>query len=472
MSKSKRLGYYYYPSKKGLGKIDKFLFDNQGYAAYKQGDRFYFHPVTVSQFALQNWDAWLTTQKKERLNDFIKHADLLIEKQRVTDEGFGVWFYEFDFPSANQKAPWISAMAQGQAMSVLLRAWQVTKDNKYLNAAEKALRSFNFSEKEGGVCSRKRDLVYYEEYPSVSKGKNILTSKKIIGDSIHTLNGFIFALFGLYDFFLIADSNEAKKLFDDGIRTLKDDLHSFDLGFASAYDQNIFKPKDITTVLFEESDKTLRVNKIIFLGLGFKRELNLFNNGDADYKLRTTPIFNLSCGRIVEENGIKFRKAKFVVVICKKPEKLSKIIISVMKENRSIPIFGFLRPDGLWRLYPSSSSVTEQIETFSFNLPEGLLTRRINPKYHFIHLVQLEALSKITPDKFFQKILKKWTSYNEIVSTMTIDPKKLRKVRMDNSFIDRVKKRIFEYCISSSSSREFIGELFIGIKIKLSKMKL
>lgn len=40
------------------------------------------------------------------------------------------------------KAGWHSAMAQGHALSVLTRAYHVTKDMKYINAAAKALHLF------------------------------------------------------------------------------------------------------------------------------------------------------------------------------------------------------------------------------------------------------------------------------------------------------------------------------------------
>ncbi|GAJ18373.1 unnamed protein product, partial [marine sediment metagenome] len=37
----------------------------------------------------------------------------------VEKDGFGVWEYHFDYPRFSLDAPWLSAMSQGEGISVL-----------------------------------------------------------------------------------------------------------------------------------------------------------------------------------------------------------------------------------------------------------------------------------------------------------------------------------------------------------------
>ena len=87
-------------------------------------------------------------------------------------------------------------MAQGHALSVLSRAFHVTGDEEYLNAAVKGLHIFekvSSEEKklslqpvsEGGVRADLFGSPWFEEYPTQP--------------STFVLNGFIYSLIGLYD---------------------------------------------------------------------------------------------------------------------------------------------------------------------------------------------------------------------------------------------------------------------------------
>ena len=49
---------------------------------------------------------------------------------------------------------WYSAMAQGQAMSLLVRAYLVSGDPRYLTSACQATKIFQVSSQQGGVLAR------------------------------------------------------------------------------------------------------------------------------------------------------------------------------------------------------------------------------------------------------------------------------------------------------------------------------
>jgi len=51
----------------------------------------------------------------------------------------------------------------------------------------------------------------------------------------HILNGFIFALLGVYDFYRVTKSEKSLNLFNEGIKTLEKNLNLYDSGYWSLY---------------------------------------------------------------------------------------------------------------------------------------------------------------------------------------------------------------------------------------------
>ena len=72
------------------------------------------------------------------------------------------------YPGAEElQAGWYGAMCQGQAISVLVRAFTESGDDKYLEAAENAVKVFSIPSSRGGVKAVFLDKYpWYEEYPT------------------------------------------------------------------------------------------------------------------------------------------------------------------------------------------------------------------------------------------------------------------------------------------------------------------
>ena len=115
-------------------------------------------------------------------------------------------------------------MVQGLGLSMLVRAHSMTKDAKYLEIGEEVLNSFLVTIVRGGVLyvAPADESVWYLEWPAFSRPK--------------TLNGFIFALLGIWDYYQVTKKSTAKVLFAQGIQSLKDHLHEFDKYNRSSYD--------------------------------------------------------------------------------------------------------------------------------------------------------------------------------------------------------------------------------------------
>ena len=55
------------------------------------------------------------------------------------------------------KPPWLSSMAQSQAIQALIKANNLTKDNRYLNLSDRLLNAFFIEVKDGGVTYKDKN---------------------------------------------------------------------------------------------------------------------------------------------------------------------------------------------------------------------------------------------------------------------------------------------------------------------------
>lgn len=175
-----------------------------------------YHPVAVSLYALSQYNNLVEKHEEKCENDFLTHAawlsDNLVEKGH-----YGVWYYNFRWVSPGYvcNPPWVSSMAQGLGISVLVRAWSITHHQKYMRAAEKAAASFDVPVSQGGILVTDERGEWYEEFACQKKA--------------HVLNGFVFALIGVYELYECSKNEKFREIFDRGVKTLKEHLRDFEL---------------------------------------------------------------------------------------------------------------------------------------------------------------------------------------------------------------------------------------------------
>ena len=185
-----------------------------------------YNPIAIAQYGLGNYNLWRRTSDPTRKTKFFLIADWLCAHLEHNAHGLAVWNHHFDWEYRDTlKAPWYSALAQGQGISVLVRAHKESGDRRYLDAARQAFAAFERPIADGGVVftDESGDL-WFEEY--------------IVSPPTHILNGFIWALWGIYDYALATKDNAAQELFSRGIKTLLHNLARYDLGFWSLYEQS------------------------------------------------------------------------------------------------------------------------------------------------------------------------------------------------------------------------------------------
>ncbi|GAB1602182.1 D-glucuronyl C5-epimerase-like [Argonauta hians] len=166
----------------------------------------------------------ITVSSAAHLDQFYDAANWLVKHQ--DDQGGWPIMVARKLSMLELEPGWYSAMAQGQAMSLLVRAYIRTKNPVYLTAAINGLKLYQVSSADGGVMAKYAGVyTWYEEYPTQP--------------SSFVLNGFIYSLLGLYDVKEIAtgtDKQLAQMLFDTGMHSLKHMLLLFDNGSGTFYD--------------------------------------------------------------------------------------------------------------------------------------------------------------------------------------------------------------------------------------------
>ncbi len=198
--------------------VDWKSFDEEGIVVVDYGGDIgvQYNPVFIAEFALYNFDDFVLTGNTTYLERFLRHVNWLVTNQ-VVEDGLGVWVYDFDFPRYGCRAPWISGMAQGQAISALVRAYIVTHNDTYLSSARLALEAFRRGVEEGGVTLLdEQGRPFYLEYVCEKKP--------------HVLNGFIFALIGIHDFYVVTKDPDAERLYAEGLDTVRAYLNLYDSG--------------------------------------------------------------------------------------------------------------------------------------------------------------------------------------------------------------------------------------------------
>ena len=185
-----------------------------------------YNPIAVAQWGLGNYNQLRRTGHPGRREKVIRCADWLLANLDQNPNGIWLWNHQFEWEYRNiLRAPWYSGLAQGQGISLLLRAHAETGDANYLGAARDAFRAFERAIDDGGVAfTDPRGDWWIEEY--------------IVQPPTHILNGFIWALWGVYDMFLVSGEGAHRALFERGVKTLENNLQAYDTGYWSLYEQS------------------------------------------------------------------------------------------------------------------------------------------------------------------------------------------------------------------------------------------
>ena len=184
------------------------------------------NPIAIAQYGLGNFNLYLASGAEDRRAKFLMAADWLVDHLEPNSAGLMVWNHHFDWDYRSPlTAPWYSGLAQGQGISLLVRAWRDSGDGRYFQAAAAAVETFLKPTDHGGVVFTDPDgHFWFEEY--------------LVTPPTHILNGFLWASWGVYDFALLTHRPEIEQLFARAVATLVANLPRYDVGFWSLYEQS------------------------------------------------------------------------------------------------------------------------------------------------------------------------------------------------------------------------------------------
>lgn len=185
------------------------------------------HPVaadatTTAQYALANFTA-LRRGDERRAPIALAQLEWLVEHQEQDGEWAGCWLMHRD----NRKypwlrAPWTGSLLSGNAISALLRGWELFGEERFRASATAAYEALHVSRQASALHEAIDGDLWYEEYPAKPP--------------IHVLNGHIYTLLGVLDYARVSDDELARERWRQAASTALTHLEAFDLGYWSLYD--------------------------------------------------------------------------------------------------------------------------------------------------------------------------------------------------------------------------------------------
>ena len=175
-------------------------------------------PIVVAQRALMYWNRYVTSMEDIWRKAFLEAALWLVDQAQHYGSDAAGWPLTYAHPIFFTRGAWLSSIAQGCGLSVLVRAYKLTGDQHWLETAHRVARTFELDILDGGVCTPLgKDGIFFEEvavYPAA-----------------HTLQGCIFGLLGLIDYVANTGNLQMQQPIERSEKSLHTIIGEFDLGF-------------------------------------------------------------------------------------------------------------------------------------------------------------------------------------------------------------------------------------------------
>ncbi|WP_263834078.1 D-glucuronyl C5-epimerase family protein [Sulfurospirillum oryzae] len=381
-----------------------------------------FHPAWTGLYALQyaNSESYYPKEVAPNEKLFFHLVKVLEEKLTYLNKNSAVWVYDFDntYNNVYIKAPWYSSFAQAIGIEVFITAYEKTKDNKYLELAEKVATPLITPIEKNGLMYTKNDDVWFEEIP-------------LKEESTHILNAHLRSLIALDLLYRNNGKKIYKEYFDKGLKTLQKWLPKYDAGYWLKYDLNpnymklfrITNPYGFETAeLAIDNVSILDKNQNVLLkedigdGDDFDTNKSIFLSGidwKSDYQDGNQTLREIKSSLPVDfktefENSNLVSPYTFLNVHFPKNENVFYLKITykdtkkgnlVLQERTIAPSIKFQDlKNGIFLLKGDNTerSLIVKINESDLGFPVGL-------SYAWKHYLYLEKLAKLTNNKQIQK---------------------------------------------------------------------
>jgi glycosyltransferase involved in cell wall biosynthesis len=156
------------------------------YVAGKTPGDSVFHPIMIAHYGLAQWNAYLQSGSLEAHTAFLAQARWLLANEIELPDGGGGWPVPVPHPGYSAYRPWLSTLAQSSAISLLLRAYQLTGEASYLEAASRAAGTLTRDILDGGVTAPMGD-------------DGLIFEEVAVYPAAHIFSGFLQTFIGIYD---------------------------------------------------------------------------------------------------------------------------------------------------------------------------------------------------------------------------------------------------------------------------------
>ena len=148
----------------------------------------------------------------------LTQAQWLVEHEIRIDASSSGWPISSPHSNGDYDGLCLSAVAQGRAITALVRAYELTREEIFFETMRRAVKTFERDILDGGVNTPAGDqAIYFEEvavYPAA-----------------HGLSGCILGLLGLYEYVALTHDEHIQKMIEQALAGLHHFLPEFDTGF-------------------------------------------------------------------------------------------------------------------------------------------------------------------------------------------------------------------------------------------------
>lgn len=204
-------------------------YDAEGIELFEYRGGYYYHPVYMGHRILNFINSYKASGDSTLLVRAEKYAEKLMTLAHIKDS-VAYLPYSFRFAVHSDSTyllepPWFSGMAQGEFLTILCRLYRMTGKESYRQFADLIFNSFlQLRGTSANWVARVDNDNYYwiEEYPHYYYPGQ-------------TLNGFITAVYGVYDYARLSERKQAKYIYQLSMTTLKHYLPQYRRADTTSY---------------------------------------------------------------------------------------------------------------------------------------------------------------------------------------------------------------------------------------------
>lgn len=186
------------------------------YVEFRSIDAHASDPISIFELGLEEHNRWKRYGDEAARDSFIAKADWAAGAQRTIVGVCGSYAFPTECKDYACRSGFRSATAQSEAISLLLRAYEETESEHYIERAKDAAIPLMVDVRDGGVMWEEGEDVFFEDKAGVVPS--------------HVLSGWICALWGLLELSRVTNMRHPEQLYRRSLRTLEKYLPCYDSG--------------------------------------------------------------------------------------------------------------------------------------------------------------------------------------------------------------------------------------------------